>query len=189
MTSAGDPTPALSEIGVLPAGVTFTDNNDGTATLAGTPGPGTDGVYSIATVAINGTEPAGDHDPHTDRRSRGRPSPAREQAGFTLGQPGSFTVTTTGYPAAALQMNGALPDGLIFTDNGDGTATICGHSSPPDRECGRLEREGDERGRISHLATRGDRVEWQGLAGWKRRRRLPRGYGDLIRIHAGLQAE
>jgi hypothetical protein len=125
VTSAGDPTPALSEIGVLPAGVTFSDNNDGTATLAGTPEPGTDGVYSIATIAINGTNPPAIATLTLTVVQEPSVTTA-EQAGFTLGQPGSFTVTTTGYPAAALQMNGALPDGLIFTDNGDGTATISG---------------------------------------------------------------
>jgi hypothetical protein len=125
VTSAGDPTPALSEIGVLPAGVTFTDNNDGTATLAGTPGPGTDGPYSIAIVAINGTNPpvlqtltlTVEEEPSVT---------SGEQAGFTLGQPGSFTITTTGYPTAGLKINGVLPDGLGITDNGDGTATISG---------------------------------------------------------------
>ena len=125
VTGAGDPTPALSEIGTLPAGITFTDNNNGTASLAGTPGPGTDGVFSIATMAINGTNPPAiatltltvDQEPSVT---------SGEQAGFTLGQPGSFTITTTGYPAAALQVNGVLPVGLRMTDNGDGIATISG---------------------------------------------------------------
>ena len=40
------PTPSLSEIGALPGGVTFTDNHNGTATLAGTPKPLTVGTYS-----------------------------------------------------------------------------------------------------------------------------------------------
>jgi len=40
---------------------------------------------------------------------------------------GSFTVRTTGNPAAALSIQqGSLPSGLSFTDNGDGTATISG---------------------------------------------------------------
>jgi hypothetical protein len=125
VTSAGVPTPALSEVGNLPAGVTFTDNNNGTANLAGVPGSGTDGVYSIGIIAINGTNPPAiktltlnvDQEPSVT---------SGQQAGFTLGQPGSFTVTTTGYPGAVLRMNGDLPDGLVFTDNGDGTATISG---------------------------------------------------------------
>ena len=39
---------------------------------------------------------------------------------------GSYTVTTTGYPAPTITETGALPAGLTFTDNGNGTATISG---------------------------------------------------------------
>ena len=39
---------------------------------------------------------------------------------------GTYTVTTTGYPAAAITETGTLPAGLTFTDNGNGTATIAG---------------------------------------------------------------
>ena len=37
MTTTGFPISALTETGALPTGVTFVDNGDGTATLAGTP--------------------------------------------------------------------------------------------------------------------------------------------------------
>jgi hypothetical protein len=50
--STGDPTPKLSESGTLPSGVTFTDNRDGTATLAGTPTSG--GSYPVTISASNG---------------------------------------------------------------------------------------------------------------------------------------
>ena len=43
---------------------------------------------------------------------------------FTPGVPSSFTVTTSGDPVPALQQSGALPGGVTFTDNGDGTATV-----------------------------------------------------------------
>jgi MBG domain/Kelch motif/Galactose oxidase, central domain len=45
---------------------------------------------------------------------------------FTVGTAGSFTVTTTGSPAPALTKSGALPTGVTFTDNGNGTATLSG---------------------------------------------------------------
>src|SRR5205807_1215599 len=45
---------------------------------------------------------------------------------FTAGSLGSFTVTTTGYPAPSLSETGTLPDGVTFTDNGNGTATLAG---------------------------------------------------------------
>jgi LmbE family N-acetylglucosaminyl deacetylase len=45
---------------------------------------------------------------------------------FTNGVAKSFVVSTTGSPAASLSRAGALPEGLSFTDEGDGTATISG---------------------------------------------------------------
>jgi hypothetical protein len=44
----------LQLTGTLPAGITFTDNGDGTATLAGTPATGTAGSYSLTITAGNG---------------------------------------------------------------------------------------------------------------------------------------
>lgn len=51
-TATGTPTPAISESGALPAGVTFASGK-----LSGTPAPGTKGTYSITFVAQNGTAP------------------------------------------------------------------------------------------------------------------------------------
>ena len=39
---------------------------------------------------------------------------------------GTYTITTTGYPAAKITETGTLPGGLSFTDNGTGTGTISG---------------------------------------------------------------
>src|SRR5271157_4252693 len=47
-------------------------------------------------------------------------------AAFTVGQAGSFTITTTGYPTAAITETGSLPTGVTFTDNANGTATLAG---------------------------------------------------------------
>jgi hypothetical protein len=57
VVASGVPTPALSETGALPAGVTFTDNGDGTATLSGTPRAGSSGVYHVTFTAANGVSP------------------------------------------------------------------------------------------------------------------------------------
>jgi hypothetical protein len=57
VTTNGTPTPALSETGSLPTGVTFTDNANGTATLAGTPATGTVGTYPLNITAANGVAP------------------------------------------------------------------------------------------------------------------------------------
>ena len=48
---------------------------------------------------------------------------------FSSLQSHSFTVTTTGYPTPSLTESGALPAGLSFADNGNGTATISGRTS------------------------------------------------------------
>jgi hypothetical protein len=40
--------------------------------------------------------------------------------------PGTFTVTTSGYPAPSLGETGTLPAGITWTDNGNGTATLAG---------------------------------------------------------------
>lgn len=45
-------------------------------------------------------------------------------APFTVGAAGTFDVTTTGAPT--LTLAGALPSGLEFTDDGDGTGTLAG---------------------------------------------------------------
>jgi len=51
VTSICDPAAMLSESGALPSGVTFTDNGNGTATLAGTPAAGTAGTYAFIITA------------------------------------------------------------------------------------------------------------------------------------------
>jgi hypothetical protein len=45
---------------------------------------------------------------------------------FQAGHGGSFTVTTSGVPTPSLSQAGALPSGVSFADNGNGTATLSG---------------------------------------------------------------
>jgi hypothetical protein len=52
----------LTPSGTLPSGVTFTDNGDGTATLAGTPAAGTLGTYPLTITADNGVGSAATQD-------------------------------------------------------------------------------------------------------------------------------
>ncbi len=51
--TTGDPMATISETGVLPTGIVLTDNGNGTATLAGTPGAGTAGAYHFSITASN----------------------------------------------------------------------------------------------------------------------------------------
>jgi hypothetical protein len=129
-TLAGFPTnTAITETGSLPSGVTLEDNGDGTATLAGTPDVGTGGDYpiSVAAAAVGGDAMSSTQ--NFDLVVNEAPSftgPA--SAIFEVGVPSSFTVNTdAGYPTLrTITQTGALPSGLTFQDNGDGTATLSG---------------------------------------------------------------
>jgi hypothetical protein len=125
VTSTGTPTAALSESGGLPSGVSVVDNGDGTATLAGTPATGSNGIYPITFTASNGVAP--DATQSFTLTVNGPPTiTSGDNTLFTEGSAGTFTVTTTGTPTAALSESGSLPSGVSFVDNGDGTATLAG---------------------------------------------------------------
>src|SRR5262249_18383896 len=129
VTTAASPVAnAITEVGGLPAGVTFVNNNDGTATLSGRPNAGTAGVYLITITASNGGSSANQTFTLTVGPVAGA-APTITSANvtaFVIGTPGTFKITTTGTPTAAIVEAGALPSGVSFTDNGDGTATIAG---------------------------------------------------------------
>jgi hypothetical protein len=123
--TSGIPTPAISESGSLPSGVTFFDDGDGTATLSGTPAPGTAGVYSLTITADNGIDPEAQQT-FTLNVVQAPAITSNDSATFTVGTSGLFTVQTTGTPTPAISESGALPNGVGFVDNGDGTATLSG---------------------------------------------------------------
>jgi hypothetical protein len=124
-TTGGAATPTLTVTGTLPAGVTFTDNGDGTGTLAGTPDPGTGGVYSLVFHANDGVNPVVDQN-FTLTVNDAPAITSANSTTFNVGMSSSFTVTSTGFPTPALTETGALPTGVTFTDNGDSTGTLTG---------------------------------------------------------------
>ena len=120
------PPPTISlTAGTLPAGVAFTDNGNGTATLSGTPGPGTGGVYDLSITAANGVSPS-DTQPFTLTVDQAPAIGSGATTTFTVGFAGTFSVTATGYPTPTITETGGLPAGVTFTDNGNGTATLDG---------------------------------------------------------------
>ena len=125
VATSGTPTAALTESGALPNGVTFVDNGDGTATLAGTPATGSGGTYPLTLTADNQVG-SGVTQTFTLTVDQVPAFTSSSSASLTFGRPGSFTVTTSGYPTAALTESGALPNGVTFVDDGDGTATLAG---------------------------------------------------------------
>ena len=118
------PTATLTESGALPAGMTFTDNGDGTATIAGT-APSATGTFPIIITAKNGVSPAVTQN-FTFYVGSEPAITSSSSAVFTVGSAGAFTVATSGFPKPAITESGALPTGVTFTDNGDGTATLAG---------------------------------------------------------------
>ncbi len=123
-TATGNPTPTLASFGSLPAGVSFTDNGNGTATIGGTPAANSGGTYSVSIVATNAYGTA----TTTYALTVGQPPTVTgpSSATYTVGSPGAtLSYTTTGYPTPALSASG-LPAGVALTDNGNGTASISG---------------------------------------------------------------
>jgi hypothetical protein len=127
ITAKGKPTPALTESGVLPSGVTFVDNGNGTATLSGTPVAGNGGIYVVALKAKNGDKP-NSKQTFVLTIDQAPAITSANTTAFTTGTFGKFTITTTGFPTAGILESGALPAGITFIDTGDGKARL--HGTP-----------------------------------------------------------
>jgi hypothetical protein len=133
ITTTGTPTAALTCTATgsattactLPAGLTFTDNGNGTATIAGTPAAGSGGSYPLQINATNST--GGTAQVFTLTVDQAPTITSATTAAFSTGVAGSYTITTTGFPAPTLTESGTMPSGLAFKDNGDGTGDDLGH--------------------------------------------------------------
>jgi CSLREA domain-containing protein len=86
------PTASLSETGSLPNGVTFTDNGNGTASLAGTPALGSAGSYPFVITASNGVSPN-----------------AMQNFTLTVSLPPTYVVTTNGDDATGTPSDCPIP--------------------------------------------------------------------------------
>ncbi len=125
-TTPGFPeTTTLSESGPLPSGVIFKTGCCGTASLSGTPVAGSGGVYRF-TISASNAPSSVTTQAFTLTVDQAPAITSAVSTTFTVGNAGSFTVTTTGYPTAALTERGGLPGGVAFVDNQDGTATLSG---------------------------------------------------------------
>lgn len=134
-TRNSQPKTTLSCTGTLPGGVTFVANNNGTATLSGTPVAGSEGIYFLTITGTNSHPPAAvqvftltvqDVAPVT------HPPTITSAANttFTVGTEGIFTIHTTGTPTSSIALTGTVPAWLTFVDNTDGTATLDGIPDP-----------------------------------------------------------
>ena len=115
---------SYTETGKLPSGVTL---NPTSGLLGGTPAAGTGGIYPITVTASNGVLPNATQS-FTLTVDQAPSITSANYATFTKGILGSFTVTTAGFPAPTLSYTPltALPAGVHFVANPNGTATISG---------------------------------------------------------------
>jgi hypothetical protein len=104
--------------------VTFADNGDGTATIAGTPTGSAKGVYTLVIKARSSAGTVTQTFTLTVNRAPSLSAITTKTA--SIGTAFSMTAASTAYPTATMSESGALPSGLSFTDNGDGTATLSG---------------------------------------------------------------
>lgn len=129
VTTTATPAAEIAASGTLPEWLTFTSGGSETASLSGTPTAGSGGTYTVDLTAGNGFG--------SDAVQRlvltVEEAPAIVASGshtFLVGSAGSVTFgTTAGFPVPALTVIGTLPDGLAFTDHGDGSASISGTPS------------------------------------------------------------
>ncbi len=110
-TASGPPTPDLSVSSALPNGVTF---NTGSGVLSGTPDIGTGGTYPLVITATNlaGTNTQN----FTLTVNEAAAISSANNATFTAGMAGSYTVTASGFPPPTLSEAGTLPAGVGFTN-------------------------------------------------------------------------
>ena len=124
VVAAGSPAPVVSESGVLPAGVTFTDTGGGSARLSGTPEAGAAPVYHLTLTARTGTVGRTQH--FTLRVASAPTFTTPASVPVTAGKAFVFRVRATGVPRPVLSESGPLPSGVSWRGGSGGTATLFG---------------------------------------------------------------
>jgi hypothetical protein len=119
-TATGFPTPAFSQAGNLPSGVTLSSSG----LLSGTPAAGTGGTYPLTITAANGVSPNATQS-FTLTVNQAPAITSASAATFTTGSAGSFQATATGLPAPTFSETGNLPSGATLSSSGllSGTPT------------------------------------------------------------------
>ena len=132
-TSGGFQLPAkVSQNITLPSGLSFVDQGNGTALLSGKPAAGTGGNYSFTITAANNDSSLNKTQSFTLTVDEAPSFASAAGTTFTVGTQGTFTISTKGFPIATLcRSRPALPGGVHFHDNGNGTATLSGMRPRP----------------------------------------------------------
>jgi len=120
-----DPNARITASGTLPAGITFRWQIGEGATLAGEPDAGSGGLYHLVFSARGGSGQSVQH--FTLAVDEG-PTFVGAQSIVTWALKYNHTpILTKGYPAAKITESGTLPSGMVFRDDGGGTAEIDGN--------------------------------------------------------------
>jgi large repetitive protein len=130
LTDLGYPSPTFTETGKLPAGVGFSSGGR----FSGKPGAHAGGVYPITITGSNGIGPNATQ-AFTMTVNQPPAFTTARQASFSAGKRHTFTIRTSGYPAAKLSYRGALPKGITFKAGPNGTAVVAG--TPPRADKGK----------------------------------------------------
>lgn len=118
----GDPVPSIG-VDALPPGLRLVAHGDGSATVSGTP----TGPAGSTEVEVRAQSAAGLAVETLTIAVQQAPSfTERGPVVFAAGEFASVRVWAQGYPAPGIGLEGDLPAGLAFDDNGDGSATISG---------------------------------------------------------------
>ncbi len=124
VTATGSPAPTIAASGIPPWS-TLTDNHDRTATLKASHPVA--GVYHFTITAANGVVP-------NARQSFTLTVRGAQAAHFVglpfglcfMGHSCAVRIGASGWPPPTLSEVGSLPKGMVFTANGNGTATLLG---------------------------------------------------------------
>ena len=125
VTTSGYPAPSIGATG-LPAGLSFVDNGNGTATISVAPGASATGTYTVNLTATNLGGSTGQALTLDITAGEAPAITSATSANFVAGTEATFTVSAAGNPTPALAETGTLPAGLSFVDNGNGTASLSG---------------------------------------------------------------
>ena len=123
----GPPAPSITEYGARPTGVGFVDNQNGTATLSGTPAAGSNSTYVFTITAVSGAGAVNQtFILNVNPGASGPPAfTSAASATFTPSVYRTFSVTASGTPTPYISLYSGSAPGLTFTP-GYSTASLSG---------------------------------------------------------------
>ncbi len=123
--ASGNPTPTVQWQVSTNGGTTFTDVGGATATTLSFVPTLSQGGNRYRAVFTN-TGGGSTTNPAILTVNQAPAITSTSSTTFAVASPGTFTVTATGTPTPSLTEDGAVPQGVTFVDNHNGTATLSG---------------------------------------------------------------